>query len=298
MMALAEKSKILIADDDPQNLEVMLAHLENGAYEVLYAPNGEKAVEIATSERPDLIILDWEMPVMNGIEAISIIRKNEITKDIPIVMATGVMTGAVDLKTALDAGANDFLKKPFEGIEFKARIENALRLAISQKEIKKQHHEILALSKRERVLLKENLDFKTRELSSATLIDYQKNELLANLLEQVKRLDNLTNNLYAPEIKKITRQISSYANIDKSWSNFKKHFDEVHPNFFESVNNGKALTNNEARICAYLKIGLGNKEIASLTNVESGSVRRALHRLKKKLNLPQEQPLREYISEI
>ncbi|MFY0591040.1 response regulator [Roseivirga sp.] len=294
----AEKAKILIADDDPQNLEVMLSYLEQQAYEILYAPNGKKAVAIAFSELPDLIILDWEMPIMNGIEAIGKLKNKPETREIPIVMATGVMTGTVDLKTALDAGANDFLKKPFEGVEFKARVENALRLANSQKEVKKQHKEIIALSIREQSLLKDNLDFKTRELSSATLIEFQKNELLTNLLEEVKRLDNLTNNLYAPEIRKITRQISSYINLDKSWSNFKRHFDEVHPEFFEKVKNGKELTNNETRICAYLKIGLGNKEIAALTNVESGSVRRALHRLKKKLELGQDEVLREFISAV
>lgn len=292
------KAKILIADDDPMNLEVMLKYIDTDLCEVLYAPNGQKAIDVAIEELPDLIILDWEMPVMNGIEAITHLRSDKRTFGIPIVIATGVMTESVDLKTALDAGALDFLRKPFEPLEFKARIENALRFSFSQKEIKDQHAEILSLTKREKELLKENLDYKTRELSSATLIDYQKNELLINLLNEVKRLDSVTNSLYAPDIKNITRQIKSYVDLNKSWANFKLHFEEVHPGFFERINLNRDLTNNEIRICAYLKIGLGNKEIASLTNVESASVRRALHRLKKKLDLAPSQNLREFVNAI
>lgn len=298
MNFLKKKAKILIADDDPMNLEVMLGYLGSEHYEILYAPNGRKAIDITIQESPDLIIMDWEMPVMNGIEAIGHLRSNAETKDIPIVIATGVMRESIDLKTALDAGAIDFLKKPFEGMEFKARVDSALRLSYSTKEIKSQHAEILDLTKREKELLKENLDYKTRELSSATLIDFQKNQLLIDLLEEVKRLDNITNYMYAPDIKKITRQIKSYIDLNKSWINFKLHFEEVHPGFFERLNEGRDLTNNESRICAYLKIGLGNKEIASLTNVESASVRRALNRLKKKLELSQEDSLRDFINTV
>ena len=298
MNFLETKPKILIADDDPMNLEVMLNYLDNESCEILYAPNGKRALEVALQELPDLVILDWEMPVMNGIETIGHLQSDERTKDIPIVIATGVMKESTDLKTAMDAGAIDFLKKPFEAIEFRARIDSALRLSNSRKEIKKQHNAILELTRREKKLLEENLDYKTRELSSATLIDYQKNELLVDLLDEVKRLDTVTNYLYAPDIRRITRQIKSYIDLNKSWTNFKLHFDEVHPGFFEKLNMGRELTNNESRICAYLKIGLGNKEIASLTNVESASVRRALNRLKKKLGLSHEENLRDYIATI
>ena len=119
---------------------------------------------------------------------------------------------------------------------------------------------------------------------------------MTKLLDEIKRLDTVTNNMYAPEIRKISREIKSFLDLDRSWSNFKVHFDEVHPGFLEQV--GKQfseLTSNEQRICAYLKIGLNNKEIATLTNVESASVRRALNRLKKKMNLTPEDSLRDFI---
>jgi len=291
-------AKILIADDDPLNLEVMLNYLDAEQLEVLYAPNGEKAIEIALDELPDLIILDWEMPVMNGIETIKILSKNERAKRIPIIIATGVMRESIDLKTALDTGAIDFLRKPFDNIEFKARVDSALRLSFARKEVQRQHTEILDLTEREKQLLEENLDLKARELSSATLIDYQKNQLMIGLLEEVKKIDGLTNNAYSKNIRQVARKVKAYIDLDKSWTGFKRHFNEVHPNFFDRLNENWDLTNNESRICAYLKIGLENKEIAALTNVESASVRRALNRLKKKLGLIQEENLRDFINEL
>ena len=73
----------------------------------------------------------------------------------------------------------------------------------------------------------------------------------------------------------------------------------MHPGFLEKIaETFKDLTSNEQRVCAYLKIGLNNKEIATLTNVESASVRRALNRLKKKMNLTPDDSLREYIEHV
>ena len=286
----------MVADDDPVNLEVILDFLEDKGDEVLYAPNGSRACELAAKELPDVIIMDWEMPIMNGIEAIHILRQDPVTAEIPIIVATGVMTQSEDLKKAMDTGAVDFIRKPFDPIEFNARLSTTLRLSASFKEIKEQKQQIEELASREQEMMKASLEQKERELSSAAIFDYQKSELLTKLLEEVKRLDTVTNNLYAPEIRKISREIKSFLDLDRSWSNFKVHFDEVHPEFLEQIGNHFSdLTINEQRICAYLKIGLNNKEIATLTNVESASVRRALNRLKKKLNLTAEDSLREFI---
>lgn len=292
-------NRILIADDDPVNLEVILDFLADQDDEVLYAPNGKRACELALQEQPDVIIMDWEMPIMNGIDAIANLRENPVTADIPIIVATGVMTQSNDLKTAMETGAVDFLRKPFDPIEFKSRLGTTLRLSASYKEIKAQKQQIEELAAKEQDLLNNSLQQKERELSTAAIFDYQKSELLTKLLDEVKRLDTVTNNLYAPEIKKITREIKSFLDLDRSWSNFKMHFEEVHPGFLEKISGSfKELTSNEQRVCAYLKIGLNNKEIATLTNVESASVRRALNRLKKKMSLTPEDSLREFIEQV
>ncbi len=299
MTVNSQPNRILIADDDPVNLEVILDFLADQDDEVLYAPNGKRACELALQEQPDVIIMDWEMPIMNGIDAIANLRKNPETADIPIIVATGVMTQSNDLKTAMETGAVDFLRKPFDPIEFKSRLNTTLRLSASYKEIKAQKKQIEEMAAKEQELLNSSLQQKERELSTAAIFDYQKSDLLTKLLDEIKRLDTVTNNLYAPEIKKITREIKSFLDLDRSWSNFKMHFEEVHPGFLEKVSNSfKELTSNEQRVCAYLKIGLTNKEIATLTNVESASVRRALNRLKKKLNLTPDDSLRDFIDQV
>lgn len=298
--------RILLIDDDPSNLQVVLDFLDDQKTEILYAPNARVGLDLVRQEKPDLVIIDWEMPVMNGIEAIKELKADDDTADIPVIMATGVMTESLDLSVALESGAVDFLKKPFDPLEFKSRIKNTIELNASYREIKEQNEQIKAqrdqiseLSQREKELLQEKLDNKERELTSSAMFDFQKNELLHSLLKELERLDVVTNRMYAPDIKKITRQIKGATDLDRSWSNFKIHFDEVHPDFFNELNKQfPGLTNNEQKTCAYLRIGLGNKEIALLTNVESGSVRKSLTRLKKKLGLTVDHNLREYICSI
>lgn len=291
----SEKKVILFVDDEPINLELILTFLGT-EYDVLYAANGVRGVQLTLEHLPDIIIMDWEMPEMNGIQAMMRLKENWQTADIPIIIATGIMTESSDLHTALEIGAVDFLSKPFNRTIFRARLRTALRLSDLYQQIKIQKAEIKELAEKEKRLLEGDLEIKTRELSSASLLELQKNELLAKLLDRLIRLDTVTNNMYAPEIKVISKEIKSLLGLEKSWSDFKIHFEKVNPEFFKKLSCAcQKLTNNEYRICAYLKIGLCNKEIALLTNTESASVRRALNRLKKKLQISKENDLRAFI---
>ena len=129
---------ILIVDDNPDNLETIVEFLQDSELDItiLKAPNGKVACKLAGKKLPDLIITDWEMPEMNGIETIECLKSNPITKDIPVIMCTGVMTETKHLKTALDAGAVDYIRKPIEKIELIARVGSMLKLSESYKEIK------------------------------------------------------------------------------------------------------------------------------------------------------------------
>jgi PAS domain S-box-containing protein len=130
---------ILIADDEKVNLlliEKML--LQNGEnYNVLKAANGKEACQLAKKYLPDLILLDWDMPVMSGIEAIHELKSNFSTKHIPIIMETG-LASSENLQEALNAGAMDYIIKPIDRIELLARIKSALLLHESIKEVKYQ----------------------------------------------------------------------------------------------------------------------------------------------------------------
>lgn len=129
---------ILVVDDRPDNLKIIVDYLKESelSLTILKAPNGKIACRIAEKKLPDLIITDWEMPEMNGIETIKYLKSRESTKDIPVIVATGAMTLTENLKTAMEAGAVDYIRKPIDKTELTARVNSMLKLAESFKEIK------------------------------------------------------------------------------------------------------------------------------------------------------------------
>ncbi|MCP3661491.1 MAG: response regulator, partial [Gammaproteobacteria bacterium] len=132
---LMHTHKILIVDDQTEHLEAIVNIIENdtNSYRVLQAFDGLTAIKIAEKEIPDLIITDWEMPGMNGIELIKLLKSKEEIQDIPIIMCTGVMTKSENLATSLKVGAVDYVRKPVDKIELKARINSMLLLSESYK---------------------------------------------------------------------------------------------------------------------------------------------------------------------
>ncbi len=128
---------VLLVDDKADNLSMMVGLLrEMGLSKRVYsAPNGEVAYTLALKYTPDLILTDWAMPVMDGLELVKQLKNNLSTKDIPVIMITAIMTDSLQLKEAFDIGAHDFLKKPFSNLEFFARIGNAIKLDKAYKDM-------------------------------------------------------------------------------------------------------------------------------------------------------------------
>lgn len=107
-----EAKKILVVEDNEDTREILLYRLKSmGNYEILLASNGKEALEMATQSRPDLIIMDLKMPVMNGWEATKAIRQTEWGKDLPIIALTAQAMER-DEEKALSAGCNDYIAKP------------------------------------------------------------------------------------------------------------------------------------------------------------------------------------------
>ena len=126
--------RILVIDDLPENVFMLQDRLENEGYEVVTAYDGKTGIAKATNDMPDLILLDVMMPEMTGIEVCKILKQDPGTADIPIIIVTA-KSGADDAKEGLDAGALDYIKKPFEKVEMLARINSALRLAEAHKQV-------------------------------------------------------------------------------------------------------------------------------------------------------------------
>lgn len=135
---------ILIVDDEPDNLQAIVDafRASNRNYSILRAPNGQVAMQMAVKRNPQLIITDWEMPVLNGIEFIRQLRLDERTADIPVIMCTGVMLKSENLQTALEAGASDYIRKPIDRIELIARTHSMLQLGESFQTIKVQNQQL------------------------------------------------------------------------------------------------------------------------------------------------------------
>jgi two-component system KDP operon response regulator KdpE len=116
-------ANILVVDDEPQIRRVMRSTLSTHGYVITEAKSGEEALESLGANRPDLVLLDMNMPGIGGIEACRAIRS---ASDIPIIMLT-VRNAERDKVAALDAGADDYVVKPFGFEELLARIRAALR---------------------------------------------------------------------------------------------------------------------------------------------------------------------------
>jgi DNA-binding response OmpR family regulator len=124
--------KILVVDDLPENVFMLQDRLEHEGYEVITAYDGYSGIEKAKSQLPDLVLLDVMMPEITGLEVCQILVKDPVTKDIPIILVTA-KSGAEDTKEGLEAGAFDYIKKPFNRIELLARVNSALKLAEAHK---------------------------------------------------------------------------------------------------------------------------------------------------------------------
>lgn len=122
---------ILAVDDEPANLALLRKLLGHRGYRVIEATDGPGAVAAAAEHRPDLILLDVNMPGFDGIEACQRIRAQRDLAALPVLMLTALQTPA-DKARALDAGANDFLSKPFDEVELVARIRSLLRTKVLQ----------------------------------------------------------------------------------------------------------------------------------------------------------------------
>jgi putative two-component system response regulator len=120
------RRRVLVAEDDDANAALLMALLERDGYEAIHAGDGEEALNATFDKLPDVILLDVMMPKINGFEVCRRIKGNPVTRLIPVVLVTGL--GERDSRLeGIESGADDFLSKPFDGLELRARIRSLLR---------------------------------------------------------------------------------------------------------------------------------------------------------------------------
>jgi len=119
------KKKILIVEDNQELIKVLRLLLIKKSYEIYLALNGEQGVAMATTKRPDLIIMDILLPEMDGLRATDLIRKNPMTRSIPILAVTAGVNGN-GKEEFLQSGCDDFIAKPFTFEDLLPHIEKLL----------------------------------------------------------------------------------------------------------------------------------------------------------------------------
>ena len=279
------KFKILIVDDDISIIkDIMLTLLKNPDYSILSTGNGKAASEIANNESLDLIIMDWQMPEMNGIEATLLLKESEITKDIPVIITTGIMIDPTNLCTALLSGAVDFLRKPINEIELAARVENMLKLSAAYLTIKQQNKVMQS------------------QLTSRLINIQQLNELKIATIKQLSTIKELSTRSDEKALKESiinTERLLYSKAYTVDWDDFELHLESVHQGFINKLKNKFGdFTRYELRLCAFIKLNMSSKEIASITYTSPNSVNTARKRLKKKLNLHADASLQLFIQNL
>lgn len=121
------KHVILSVEDNKENQMQMIKLLGKykERFKVMVAPNGILALKAIEKQKPDLILMDWEMPEMNGLDCLKHIKSEPLLNEIPVIMVTG-MSYSEDMQTAMDEGAEDYVKKPYDEGELMLRINKVL----------------------------------------------------------------------------------------------------------------------------------------------------------------------------
>ena len=141
------KRLVLIVDDNPENLQVLAGHLNEAGYAVLAANNGPRAVALVRNRKPDLILLDIQMPGMDGFAVCQEIKKDTDMADIPVIFITAARTGTNDVLEGFQVGAVDYVTKPFNSLELLARVRTHIELKLARDLILTYNNQLKRLSR-------------------------------------------------------------------------------------------------------------------------------------------------------
>lgn len=272
--------KILVVDDQTENIRTITSYLEqwHPEYRLYQATRAVIAIEIVRAMKIDLVVSDWDMPGMSGIELATALTQDESTRHVPVIIVTGIMISPDDLKKALSAGAFDYIRKPVEPVELEARTQSALRIvAMHREEIYKKNLE---------------LDEKTIRLA-------RNNQYLEHLIRKMSRILSLNEipteakNLLSGMIEEITNTIK-----EDNWQHFDVAFQNVHPSFCKNLlNDYPQLTPAELRHCILIKLGMNHKDTASIMYQSPDSIKVIRSRIRKKLRLENVQNFQSFLAQ-
>ncbi len=293
---MKKSPKILLIDDDADNLwtlvEILTAQLPFA--DLLQTTNAHKAEQIARAEVPDLIVTDWQMPQLSGLELLRRLQGSPLTRDIPVIICTGKMIDSQYLKLALESGAYDYVRKPVDRIELVARITSGFQLAKSRQrvatqllQLEAQKQEIAEEKAKREALLMDRIHLQEKDIEQLALYVTRQREaseaLITKLEEKAAEARASDKSKF---IQKLRNDLESQLYARKKMDRLVENIAEINERFFDTLTDhyGK-LSSGERELCAYLRIGLNTKEIAILRGLAGESVKKSKHRLRKKLDI-------------
>jgi len=125
-------STVLVVDDDPVILKLLEVNFEMEGFTVLVARDGEEGIEVARSNQPDVVVSDIMMPKKSGLELVVALKADTSTSEIPIILLSAKAQNA-DVRTGLEAGADDYVTKPFEPLDLVDRVNRLLETRASKR---------------------------------------------------------------------------------------------------------------------------------------------------------------------
>ncbi len=201
-----QKAKVLIVEDNPESVDLLVYFLKPAGYEISVATDGVEAIEMVEKAPPDIILLDIMLPKIDGYQICERLKKDQRTFHIPIIMITALKE-LKDKIRALEAGADDFISKPFDNVELLARVKSLLRLKFYHNELIRKNKE---LEEQKEALIRE--DILKRELTNLIVHD-MKNPLFViqgNLqMMAINQQQGFENNreIYTQRIARSTRSL-------------------------------------------------------------------------------------------
>lgn len=274
------KHHILIVDDNPYSVSLISVVLSKSMEcELSVAFDGVSAIKKALEVKPDLILMDWQMPGIDGIRTIELLKQDESTDSIPVIMIT-CLSEKDDLEKAFNTGVVDYIRKPFESVELLARVKSVLQT--------NDYH-------------KKMVEAQKREVAAVSLRNIQNDEFKHKYISELKQVKNLLKN-DPNTVEAYLNRIIGELNQDfseNSWNQFESRIKENDQEFYRNLSaKHPNLTPAEIKLCFFLRLNMSTKEIASMTFQTYDSVRIARTRLRKKINLSSDDNLVGYLFSI
>ena len=281
--------QILIITDDQAATGEQKILLEKAGYKIQSELKSVNLIETFNNVEMELIILDWHVPNIDEMEVLKEIRSYSELDNIPVIIVSEIYNGKLNLKSAFEFGAWDYLNKPINEIELEARITNAFRLVdYYLKKIDnlfKLKNLDIKISKNKADKLQSELDKKDREMIAVAINIIQNMKFIASL-----KFDLFENNVKfdIQQIRHLKQIFKNYENTSSSlnWELFEKRYIELDSNFYSSLNTEFTMLSwNELRLCGLFRIGFTIKEIAALNYSSYDAVRKSAYRIRKKVGI-------------